>query len=204
MGELIQKIIQIASKEESEGKFGVTVKIKDENGLTYWVNKTKQDGSISKAWETMPSIGENVQISYDSKMKPKPDGGGEYESRTIRSFNVDIGEGHTNFQEQNKEKFQDYTPKMEQPQTNWERIGLIKGLHNMAGRSLGAGKTPQEVIEEVPSYMEIAKVIEQVVDGSFAIQPDVVQKPKVPFGVPQFPVNQVKDDGDLNVEDIPF
>lgn len=202
MGELQTKIIQVSSKEELAGKYGATVKIKDENGLTYWVNKMKKDGTVSKAWEAMPNVGDNVQISYDSQMRPKPDGGGEYESRTIRNFNSDIGEGHQNFQEQQTEKFKDYTPKMETPQANWERIGLIKGLHNMAGRRLGTGASTEEVIAEIPAYMEIAKTIENAVDGRLE---DKAERPKssVPEGVPQFPVHRNTDE-DLNVEDIPF
>lgn len=97
---LINKVITIKSKEEKPGQFGPMMKIKDEQGLTYTVYKTKKDGTVSEAWKALPEIEleSSVQIGFASEIKPKPTGEGSYEARIIRSFNKDIGSGVANYQ----------------------------------------------------------------------------------------------------------
>lgn len=98
MSDLSNDVTAIASKTEQPGKFGPSMKIIGENKKTYWVNKFNKDGTVSKAWEKMPDVGDTVQISYQGTMKPKPEGKGEYESRTVRFFDSDIGNGVANAQ----------------------------------------------------------------------------------------------------------
>jgi hypothetical protein len=101
MSDLLNKVIQIASKEEKPGPFGPMVKIKDQDGKTYTVFKTKKDGTTSVAWDGMPAVGDTVQVGYAEE-------DGEYEGkafkrRTVRSFNADIGNGVANTEKQRSE-----------------------------------------------------------------------------------------------------
>lgn len=95
---LLNKAITISAKEEKLQGNKPVMKLKDEKGLTYTVYKTKQDGSISVAWEQIQelSVGDTVQIGYVEDL-------GDYQGktvtyRTIRNFNKDIGEGIKNYQ----------------------------------------------------------------------------------------------------------
>lgn len=195
MGELQNKVITIVSKEEKEGPFGPLVKIKDENNLTYSVYKNKKDGTVSAAWNDMPSISEVVQIGYVEEVKQHPEHG-QVTYRTIRNFNKDIGQGVSNYQKQNPKPVNNT---MQKEETNWTKIGMIKGMNNLAGSRLAAGAKPEEVLKEVPVYMDIVSQIEQAVDQSL-------------IG-PNNPVGDTSWDGlptiqqgseDINVDDIPF
>lgn len=95
---LLNKAITISGKEEKLQGGKPVIKLKDEKGLTYTVYKTKQDGSVSVAWEQLSelNLGDTVQIGYVEDI-------GAFEGkpvtyRTIRNFNKDIGEGTQRYQ----------------------------------------------------------------------------------------------------------
>lgn len=97
MSDLSNKVITIKAKEEKAGPFGPLMKLKDQDGKTYTVFKTKKDGTVSVAWEQMPGLEETVQASYAEEQGEFE--GKAYTRRTIRSFNSDIGNGVANAKE---------------------------------------------------------------------------------------------------------
>ena len=129
MNDLQNKVITIASKEEKAGTFGAMMKIKDEQGLTYSVFKTKKDGTTSVAWENMPSVGDIVQVGYaeeDKEYEGKP-----YKQRTIRSFNADIGNGVANTQKQRSEPpVASQGTSSKQDETFWDKKAYKQCLWN--------------------------------------------------------------------------
>lgn len=193
MSDLQNKIITIISKGEQAGTYGPVMKIKDENNLTYSVYKTKQDGTVSAAWQSMPDINDVVQIGYVEEVKDHPEHG-KVTYRTIRSFNKDVGEGHNNYQQQNPQPVKEKT--MGNQETNWNRIGMIKGMNNLVGSRLASGTSPDEVLKEIPAYMEIVNAIEQTVDQSLIGNNNPVGQLEEPL-----PTIQVQD---IDVSDIPF
>ncbi len=43
--------------------------------------------------------------------------------------------------------------------TDWDYIGRVKGLNNLAGSMLANGKTPKEVLDAVPDLRQIIDAI---------------------------------------------
>lgn len=94
---LLNKAITISAREDKLQGGKPVAKIKDEKGLTYTVYKTKQDGSVSIAWEQLQEIeiGHTIQIGYVEEIVDSPQYG-KVTYRTIRNFNKDIGNGVAN------------------------------------------------------------------------------------------------------------
>lgn len=151
--DLTNKIIQIASKEEKAGPFGPMVKIKDQDGKTYTVFKTKKDGTTSVAWDSMPAVGDTVQVSYaeeDGEYDGKP-----YKRRTVRSFNSDIGQGTLNV-----EKARGGQNIASQDKSNdnfWDKKALkqcIWGYWVAGSRDVGISEAEMSLIADVFTRIE--------------------------------------------------
>lgn len=127
--ELINKVVTIKAKEERIQGGKSVMKIKDEQGLTYTVYKTKQDGTVSAAWNQLPDLEDTVQIGFVEQK-------GEYEGkpvtyRTIRVFNKDIGNGVANAKAQTPRQ-ERFTEKKEEKQDDkfWEMKAYKQCLWN--------------------------------------------------------------------------
>ena len=98
-------------------------------------------------------------------MKPKPEGAGEYESRTIRNFDLDIGNGVKNYQAQNQPPATQkakYVPEAEfkkELKENFtesrEQYGRRLAIHGMVNGMLAAGIKPTDISLEVISQVDM-------------------------------------------------
>lgn len=183
MSDLFNKVITVKAKEEKAGPFGPLMKIKDQDGKTYTVFKTKKDGSVSVAWEQMPELEATVQIGYaeeDGEYEGKP-----FKRRTIRSFNADIGNGVANAKETR------YEPLSASQSESKEDFGRRLAVHGFLNAQINCKGLEIITVEDV----RLAIVLEDMVNLELA-------KPKGWAELGQ----KLKEEAveEISTEDIPF
>lgn len=184
---LINKVITISSEETKKTQYGLVKKIKDENGLTYSIFDTKKDGSESTAWAQYKdlSTGDTVQISYVEE--PKEYEGKGYMARTIRNFNSDIGNGHSQYKDSQKQE----SPRGKAPVASGrgsnDAFGHRLAIHGMVNGILAGGKAPEDVIEALGRLLQLEDAIDLAL--------------KTPS---EFLGDGLPTDEEMNVEDIPY
>ena len=211
---LVNAVIQLSSKEEKLGKFGPMMKLKDEKGLTYTVYKNKKDGSVSVAWEQLQTLnlGDMVQVSFAEQT-------GDYEGksvtyRTVRAFNLDIGNGVANSSAQEKSSNSE-APRASGRVLISEPNGSYEARNEAFGRRLGIQghinallSNPNYYDSEGPSISDLVKEAIAIEDeAEKQINPSKFRQAvqdKAPQVVEdELPVIQVENDG-IDVESIPF
>lgn len=157
MNDQIQnKIITIQSINDE----GNRIVIKDQDNTTYSFFKQKQSGEKTQAFEHFQmnnhndafKVGDSANIGFTTK------------ESTIQGKNVtfrNIISMLATFKTPEPEV--EYHP-APSTGTDWERIGRLKAVHNLVGRRLSAGQEPEQVLSEIPIFVNITNAIEKAVD----------------------------------------
>jgi len=205
MDKLLNKAITINGKEEKLQGGKPVVKIKDEQGLTYTVYKTKQDGSTSVAWTQLAdlSLGDTVQIGYAEQQ-------GEYQGspvtyRSIRSFNKDIGQGMLNVSNQQKKTPQGANNASQSTQDDqyWDKKAYKQCLWNFWLEKVCPQKGDTRFEQtDMDMIWNVFKEIEEDADKRFSPVRQAVEKANPNFFKEELPT--IQQDEEINVDDIPF
>jgi hypothetical protein len=186
--DLIMKAITLSGEEKKVFNGSTIISIKDEKGLKYSFWEKKQDGSFSKAYEGYQKfqLGDTVEIHYSEEQKTNKDGKA-YTARGIAFFGDKVSSA-AQTEKPNTEAHRGQSASLGRD-FDKEAVGKCQSLFLAA--YLQAGNKFSDALLQVGQAKKLA---EQVVYGrTETVAPDI-----------QATAEQMVQDEDLNVEDIPF